>query len=145
MKMRKEDFMTHIPLDAKWYIAEVILLIRVGDGLRNTLHKNTLLVRADSPEEAYQKAVLLGQESEVSYANPEGKQVQITFWGLAELSVVHDELERGAELLYEEKVGLSKEDIEKLVLPQQQLSIFRRARLGDRPDYSSKEIMGQPN
>jgi hypothetical protein len=65
---------------------------------RNVVHTNMILVRADSPEEAYQKAVQLGTARQQSYENPAGKRVECRFRGLRDLNGIHDELEHGAEL-----------------------------------------------
>jgi hypothetical protein len=132
----------YIPSDAKWYVAELIQEITVEGDPRNVVHRNFVLIRADSPESAYNRALLLGQEGEVSYDNPAGKRVRIMFRGLSDLSVIYDELDHGAELLFEEKVGVSNEQIEKWVLPKEQLNVFRPSERPDGPDYSSKEIMG---
>jgi hypothetical protein len=71
------------------------------------------LIRADSPDEAYEKAVSLGYQGEASYDNPNGQLVQIRFRGLADLDVIYDELGHGAELLFHEQVGVEPEEIEK--------------------------------
>lgn len=53
---------------------------------RNLLvHTNMLLVRADTAEEAYQRAMELGAEVESAYQNPEGRQVHPRFRSVEEL------------------------------------------------------------
>jgi len=133
--------MAYIPTEAQWYIAELVEEITVEDDPRNVVHKNLVLIRAGSPEGAYDKALSLGREAETSYENPAGKHVRFTFRGLSELNVIHDELDDGAELLYEQKVGVPHHEIEKWVLPKEQLAVFRSIAPGDWPDYSSKETM----
>src|SRR5437762_11462660 len=59
--------MAYIPENAKWYIATLIEEITVQGDARNVVHKNLVLVRADSPGEAYEKAQLLGKQAEASY------------------------------------------------------------------------------
>jgi hypothetical protein len=44
---------------------------------------------------------------------------------LHDLNIIHDELEHGAEILYERKEGLVEKSIQKLIRPKEQLSIFR--------------------
>ena len=95
--------MAYIPPDAKWYIADVVMQIRVDGDPRTLVHINTLLVRADSPDEAYEKALDLGRGQDSIYENPEGREVSITFRGLQDLNVIHDPLEHGAELCYAER------------------------------------------
>jgi uncharacterized protein DUF4288 len=135
--------MGYIPGHAKWYTAELVEEITVEGDPRNVVHKNLMLIRADSPEDAYQKAVALGKESEVSYANPHGKLVRIRFRGLAELNVIYDELDHGAELLYEERTGVSKDEIESWIIPKEHLSVFRPRETSKSPDYSSGEIVDE--
>lgn len=47
------------PKDAKWYLADLVVVIRVGQRKRVTVHVNTVLVRANTPGEAFKKAVEL--------------------------------------------------------------------------------------
>ncbi len=78
--------MACIPSDAKWYLAEIVEEIRIESEPQNTVHTNTVLVRADSPEEAYQSALALGKEGEITYTNPDGKTVNVYFRGLPDRS-----------------------------------------------------------
>jgi hypothetical protein len=107
--------MGYIPADAKWYLADIIEEIQVQGHPLNVIHINMLLVRADSPEEAYIKAIELGEQCNTSYENSAGSLVTISFRGLRDLYVIHDELEHGAELIYEQKVGLTQGQIAALV------------------------------
>src|ERR1700737_4887901 len=126
-----ENSVSYIPPAAQWYIAELVEEITVEDDPRNVVHRNLVLIRADSPEEAYGKALLLGREAETFYENPSGKHVRVTFRGLSELNVIHDELDHGAELLYKQSIGLPSEEIEKWILPKEQLSVFHPIERGD--------------
>jgi hypothetical protein len=131
----------YIPENAKWYVAELINEIVVEDESANVVHKDLVLVRADSPDDAYDKALLLGKASEDAYSNPDGKLVRITFYGLGCLSVICDDLEHGAELIYEERIGVPQEEIEKWIVPKQHLGVFRPRTAVKSPDYSSKEVL----
>lgn len=133
--------MANISSEAKWYIAEIVQEIVVADDPRNVVHKNLMLIQASSPDEAYEKAIQLGKESEDSYENPSGKQVRFKFRGLGALNVIEDDLIDGAELLYEQRIGVSEQEIEKCVLPKDLLGVFQPIGRGDWPDYSSKEVM----
>ena len=62
--------MGYIPEDAKWYLADIVLQIAVDDDPRSVVHINLVLIRADSPEEAYEKALALGAEGEASSTVP---------------------------------------------------------------------------
>jgi hypothetical protein len=133
--------MAFIPRGAIWYIAEVVLEITVEGATQNVVHINYLLVRAESPEDAYEKALRLGAEHETTYLNDDKKEVEIFFRGLRNLTIIYEPLEHGAELLYEEKLGLSKEAIDGLVQPRERLSVFKPIEKSLGPDYASAEIL----
>jgi hypothetical protein len=132
--------MAFIPKGARWYIAQVVVELTVAGDARNVVHVNYLLVGADSPQEAYEKALRLGREHETTYLNANMKEVRARFCGLRNLAVVYDALEDGAELLYEEKVGLSQNELQALTKPMESLAVFRPVQEGQGPDYGSEEI-----
>ena len=136
--------MAYVPENAEWYWAKVIAEITVEGDDRNVLHRNILLIRADSPSEAYEKALRLGKEHEGTYLNPQGRVVRTLFHGLGDLGVIYDNLEHGAELFYKEDIAVSPEQIQKWIRPKDQLSLFRAEKRSDiqvRPDYRSGEIV----
>ena len=127
-----------------WYLAELVLKIVVEGDDRRIIHKNLMLIRADTATEAYEKAVEIGNEHSMSYLNPQGKQVHIEFVGLSKLTTVYDRLEHGAELLYEECVGMSDEQIQSLAVPKHRLSVFSEpTSLVSDPDYSSADVLDE--
>jgi hypothetical protein len=132
--------MAYIPKDAKWYLAWLVQEITVEDDPRNIVHTNLMLVRADSADEAYQRALELGKQSAMSYENPDGKSVVCAFRGIRDMNVIHDELEHGAELDYEEKVGVSNDEIEQMLTPRERLTIFRPDDNSAKPNNVAKEI-----
>ena len=75
--------MGYIPKGAKWWIADLIEEITVQGNPRNLVHRNTVLIRADSSEEAYTKALRLGREGNSSYENALRQKVRIRFRGIA--------------------------------------------------------------
>jgi hypothetical protein len=135
--------MAYIPQNAKWYVAEIVEEISIEEDPRNVVHVNLVLIRADSPDEAYARALQLGKQSEMQYENPSNKQVSIRFRGLKSLEVVHDELEHGTELRYSERVAISEEEVTKLVTPKDELDVFTPISQSNGPDYSSREILEQ--
>ena len=116
--------MGFIPKDARWYLADVILEHIVEDDPRNVVHINMHLIEAESPEQAHEKAVTLGSHSEYEFANTDGKQVRVVFRGLRDLNVIHDTLEDGAELIYQEKVGVAEEQLRGWITSKEQLGVF---------------------
>ena len=135
--------MGHIPKDAKWYLADLIVQMRIEEEPRSLIHINTVLVRADSPEEAHEKALDLGRQEEYSYENTEGKVVSVIFGGLNDLNVIHDDLEHGAELIYQEKVDLTEEQIRALAKPKLQLGVFAPRQSSKGPNYMPKSVMDE--
>ncbi len=135
--------MGYIPKDAKWYIAELVMEFQIESDSRNVVHVNIVLIRADSPEEAFEKAEQLGREDEDTYKNPDNHTVTVTYRGIRALNVIHDELEHGAELMYEEKIGVCEDKLQAMLTPKSELAIFRPWQPKDSsvPDYSSKEVM----
>ncbi len=131
--------------DAEWYIAELVVECQIEDEPRNVVHVNILLVQADSPENAFVKAEQLGQESENSYLNPNSKVVTWTYRGLRDLIVIDDELEHGAELMFEEEIGISEADVQAMLRQKSQLNVFRphKPRDADFPSYGSKDILDE--
>ncbi len=130
--------MAYIPEDAKWYLAWVVEEIRVEDDPRNIVHINQILIRADSSGEAYEKALEIGKQSEMTYENTEGRRVVCSFRGLQDLQVIWDGLEHGAELSYEEELGISAKKLKGMVREKEELGVFLSPKRPDRPNYVSK-------
>src|ERR1700722_4814068 len=133
--------MGFIPKDAKWYLANIVEEIRVEGDRRNVVHTNLVLVRADSPDQAYKKAMALGKQLDTQYKNVEGKRVNIRFRGLRDLNVIYDELEHGGEIIFDRDVGVSEKKIKSWILPKRRLGVFAPIRPHIGPDYGSAEII----
>jgi hypothetical protein len=102
---------------------------------------NLCLIEASRPAIAHRKALALGKAAETTCLNPKGRKVSIEFLGLRNLNVVYDRLEHGAELLYDEYVGLTATAARKLVTTRQDLAVFRPIEPSSGPDYSSAEAL----
>src|SRR5437879_2889197 len=133
--------MGYIPKSAKWYLAEIVQQITVDGDPRNVVHTNLVLVRADSPQEAYQKAVELGTAGEQSYENIDGKRVTFRFRGLHDLNVIFGELEHGAELSYSEDIDMDEAALCEWLTPKNELGIFQPIIPSTGPDYRSRDIV----
>ena len=133
--------MGYIPKSAKWYLAEIVQQITVEGDSRNVVHTNLVLVRADSPEDAYEKAIELGTAGDRSYENPDGKHVTFRFRGLHDLNVIHNELKHGAELGYSENTDLDESAIREWVTPKEELGIFLPITPSTGPDYRSRDVV----
>lgn len=134
--------MGFIPKGARWYLADVVLEHVIEGERRNLVHVNTHLVEAASPEEAYKKARKLGREHQHRYLNTDGMRVRVKFRGLRELNVIHDDLEDGAEISYEEIVSVPESKLKRWARPKKDLGVFapRRPRRGG-PNYMPLTIM----
>jgi len=133
--------MAFIPKGAEWYVAEIVEEIRVDDDPRNVVLRNLTLIRADSPTEAYEKALRIGKEGEVEYDNPEAKRVRVSFRGISHLDVIQDKLEDGAELSFQSQRGMSQEEIAGILCPKEELDLFRKIRKPDGPDFTSADVL----
>lgn len=128
--------------DRSWYCATIVVRIEVADDPRTVVHKNTLLVHALDDDDAYERAIELGKGHDLDYINPMGKAVSSRFLGLASLLVVHDELDHGAELFFEEEVGLEPDRVAAMVRPRDELEVFRAPPSNDDvPNYASVEVV----
>lgn len=117
--------MGYIPPNATWYLAELVEVFTIEGEQDNVVHTNTVLVRGKSPEEAYESALSLGKESEMTYMNPDEKQVVVTFRGLRDLNVIHGDLQHGTELIYHRRTGMSEKEIGAWISDKEDLGVFR--------------------
>jgi hypothetical protein len=89
-----------------WYIVEIIEKCEPVDRnerqdlRRVTTWGNHHLIKADSPEKAYDKAVKLGKESEYIFTNSDKIQMEWIFVGIGELLPIYEDIEDGAELMW---------------------------------------------
>lgn len=135
--------MAFIPEGAEWYLAELVQELRVAGDPRNVIWRNLTLVRADSPEDAYQEALRLGRAGDTGYDNPQGNRVEVRFRGLFSLDVIHDQLENGAELLFTSESGVSEERLASFTKPKDSLGVFSPIRPIDGPDVAAGYIVDE--
>lgn len=83
--------MADSPEMARWYIAELIEELILDGNVRNVVHRKTRVIFADSAEDAYEKALSLSTEHEITYLNQMHKSAQTRFWGLSELNLVEED------------------------------------------------------
>lgn len=129
------------PPRAAWYLAELVIELRVEGDSRRVVHTSTVLLWGRTREEAYQKALRRGAQENRSHTNPEGKLVEMRFRGLGNLLEVLDPLEDGAELCFSEEVGVSEEDMARRVRPRESLDLFAARPSYAGPDYSSGAVL----
>lgn len=91
-----------------WYIASYVLRFVVVNEVGNDdpnrrfmSWENTVIVKAGSLDEAYDKVVAIGTSNTEPYkGGDEGIDVQWIFEGLTELLPVYEEIEDGSELMW---------------------------------------------
>lgn len=123
--------MAFIPEDAKWYLAETVQEFQVEDEDTSLVFINFVLIRGDSPEEAYERALVEGKSHEYADLNTDGKRVMSIFRGLHNLHVIHEELEHGSEILYEQQEDVTEAQIRQLVRSKEDLNVFLPHRFED--------------
>lgn len=133
--------MGFVPKDAEWYLAEIVQELTVEDDPRNVVWRNLTLVHASSPEDAYTRAMSLGNSGDTEYLNPAGKRVTVQFRGLSYLDVIHDALEHGAELMFHSNVGVSPDDLQKVLRSKEELQLFLPIEPAEGPNFVSGEIV----
>lgn len=117
--------MAFIPKDVRWFVGELVESIQIAGQATALVHLNCVLIEARSADEAFNRALELGNQLNAQYLNTEGAKVVCKFEGLRELNVVHDELEHGAELFFRTMPGVKKDELSDVVTPKESLAVFR--------------------
>lgn len=108
-----------------WFVAEVLVLHSIVEGKAHVLHNNFLLIQASDPQRAITAAENRGREHETEFTNTDGHRVTVRFIGLRNLHRVHDVLEDGAEIMYEEFGVQSETEALRWVRSRESFSVFR--------------------
>ena len=114
-----------VPTEMEWFRADLIQEFRFANGDHPLVWVNQILIRADSIELAYTKALAHGELYNETFTNSDGILVTVRFRGLEDLYLIYDKLEDGAELLYTEYDDLTEEDILNMITPQELLAAFQ--------------------
>lgn len=114
-----------VPKDMEWFLAELIQQFTFANGDEPLVWVNTVLIKANSLDEAYEKALKRGESYDDTYTNTDGVEVRTTFRGLRDLFLIYEKLEDGAEILYEEIDDISEEEIVEMITPKDQLAAFQ--------------------
>jgi hypothetical protein len=92
--------------DGKWYIGEIIekcepVIRNEKQELRRvTTWGSHHLIKSESPEKAFDKAVKLGKEAEYKFTNTGKLEMEWIFVGIGELLPIYEGIEDGAELMW---------------------------------------------
>jgi len=68
-----------------WYVAQLVIEVRVSSCANSSLLIESVLIKADSPDAAYAKANLFCRSSEHVYRNGQGETVRQRYVGLHQL------------------------------------------------------------
>lgn len=80
--------------------------------------ENTVIVKANSLEEAYTKVEEIGKEHDSPYkGGKEGVRVNWIYEGVTSLLPIYEDLEDGAEIMWTERENLKLRDIRRMVEP----------------------------
>ena len=112
-----------------WYIVEIIEKCEPVDRnekqdlRRVTTWGNHHLIKASSPEKAFDKAVKIGKESEYKFTNTDKVQMEWIFVGIADLIPIYEDIEDGAEIMWTDYGFISNRRIKRM--PRTKLEILK--------------------
>ncbi|WP_047416504.1 DUF4288 domain-containing protein [Cellulophaga sp. Hel_I_12] len=124
--------------NGNWYIVEIIekyepvIRNEKQDLRRVTTWGNHHLIKADSPEKAFDKAVKLGKEKNYKFINSDQQEMESIFVGIGELLPIYEDIEDGAELMWNDygfisnrrtmRMPYKKKELMELIKPKQKLT-----------------------
>ncbi|KLO58243.1 DUF4288 domain-containing protein [Delftia sp. NA_296.1] len=109
-----------------WYVVSYLLrFVELNDEKRDDEQarflswENTVLVRAGTLDEAYEKGMALALENAVPYkGGPDGEPVQWELLGITEVLPIYEELADGAEILWTERAPRKLRNLRQMVKPK---------------------------
>ncbi|MDX5585995.1 MAG: DUF4288 domain-containing protein [Aureibaculum sp.] len=114
--------------NGNWYIVEIIEKCepvnrnKKQDLRRVTTWGNHHMIKASSPEKAFDKAVKLGKEAEYKFMNTDKTEMEWIFVGIGELLPIYDEnIEDGTELMWRDYGFISDRRTKRLVFNKKEL------------------------
>ena len=125
--------MADSPATARWYIAELTEEVTLEGDPQNFVHKKTRIIFADSPQDAYEKALTMITEHEVGYLTEHRKAIRTRFWGLRELSLTNEDMDR-AGMLPAERQGTARRRNSTGLSPEQQFALLLSIKPGALPN-----------
>lgn len=122
--------------NGNWYIVEIIEKCEPVERnekqelRRVTTWGNHHLIKADSPEKAFDKAEKLGKEAEYKFTNSDKIEMEWIFVGIGELLPIYEDIEDCTELMWNDygfisnrrtmRMPYKKKELMKLIKPKQQ-------------------------
>jgi len=127
--------------NGNWYIAEIVEKCEPverneeKDLRRVTTWGNHHLIKASSPEKAFDKAVKLGKEGEYKFTNTDKVEMEWIFVGIGELLPIYDDnIEDGAEIMWKDYGFISDRRAKRFVFDKKELLSDIRPK----PNYKKK-------
>jgi Domain of unknown function (DUF4288) len=132
-KVLKRMEMANSPEVSRWYIAELTEEVTLEGDPKHVIHRKTRVIFADSAEDAYEKALSMITEHELNYLNEHQKAVRTRFWGLRELELSNEDMDR-AGILPQERIGAARRKNSTGLSPEQQFALMVSVKPGARPN-----------
>jgi len=117
----------------RWYIAELTEEVTLEGDPQNVVHRKTRVIFADSPQQAYEKALTMITEHEIGYLNEHHKTIRTRFWGLRELNLSNEDMDR-AGMLPESRIGIARRQNATGISPEQQFALLLSVKPGALPN-----------
>jgi hypothetical protein len=125
--------MSNSPELDRWYIAELTEEVTLEGDPQNVVHRKTRVIFADSPQQAYEKALTMITEHEIGYLNEHHKTIRTRFWGLRELNLSNEDMDR-AGMLPESRIGIARRQNATGISPEQQFALLLSVKPGALPN-----------
>jgi len=125
--------MTNSPEANRWYVAELTEEVTLEGDPLHVVHKKTRVIFADSAEDAYEKALSMITEHELSYLNEDKREIRTRFWGLRELDLTNEDMDR-AGILPQERRGSARRRNATGLSPEQQFALLMSLKPGALPN-----------
>ena len=119
--------------ESRWYVAELTEEVTLEGDPLHVVHTKTRVIFADSPEDAYEKALSLITEHELNYLNEHNKAIRTRFWGLRELSLSNEDMDR-VGILPKTRLGTARRKNSTGLTPEQQFALMVSLKPGTLPN-----------
>ena len=110
-----------------WFIVEIIEKYEPVSSDKNqklrrvTTWGNYHLIHADTPSKAYDKAVEIGKNSNYKFINSDKIKMKSEFLGIGDMILIHENLEDGAEIMWNDYGFISAKRSDKIAKTKKEL------------------------
>lgn len=128
--MKKRKYKSKDVSPVGWYIASYLQrFVFIGEDNENPAKRysaweNTIIVRANDPDEAYKKAVKQAKLGCKPYTNTDGQRVQFVYEGLTSLLPIYEDLADGCEIMWAEHNNRTLKKLRSWVKDKDDLEVF---------------------